>query len=192
MPKKQFLKQLSIEEAQGAAMDYEDEHYRESYDLLFNQLLINIKQIPFERIIQNDLQYGNTVHYNKEAHSLVWLYTADRKVIDKLMVYSFRFGNDCNPEFYRNFETKFHHLFLPVPGIRHKYDGWYECIGRELLDYVDEYLNIERIVQNRIPHKTRLFIHQEQERIDIQFNFSSIHARITITFEPGYPEFRRP
>ncbi|CAF3208396.1 unnamed protein product [Rotaria sp. Silwood2] len=192
MPKKQFLKQLSIEEAQDAVMDYEDDHYHEFYDLLFHQLLINIKQIPFERIIQNNLQYGIPVRNNKEAHSLVWLYTADRKFIDSLTVYSFRFANDCNPAFYRTFETKSHHLFSLVQRIRHKYYGWYEYIGQELLDYVDKYLNIERVVQNQIPHKTKLFIHQEQSWIDIQFNFYLIGKRIAINFEPGYPEFIRP
>ncbi|CAF1189129.1 unnamed protein product [Rotaria sp. Silwood1] len=192
MPKQQFFKQLSIEEAQDAVMDYEDDHYQEFYDLLFNQLLINIKHIPFERMIQNNLRYGIPVRNNKEAHSLVWLYTADRTFIDSLTIYSFRFANDCNPEFYRTFETKSHHLFSPVKSIRHKYYGWYKYIGRELLDYVDKYLNIQKVVQTEIPHKTKLFIHQEQERIDIQFNFYSISERIAITFEPGYPEVRRP
>ncbi|CAF0942804.1 unnamed protein product [Rotaria sordida] len=191
MPKQEFYRQLSIEEATDAIMDYEDDHYQEFYDLLFNQLLINIKNIPFERIIQNNLQYGDAVRNNKEAHSLIWLYTADRKFINSIKVYSFRFANDCHPEFYRTFETKSHRLFSLVEHPRHKYNGWYKYMGRELLNYLDKYLNIERVVQNQIPHKTKLFIHQKQERIDIQFNFYSIDERISITFEPGYPDFLR-
>ncbi|CAF3876661.1 unnamed protein product [Rotaria sp. Silwood1] len=188
MPKRQFYQQLSIEEAQYAETEYEDDHYEQFYYFLFKQLLSNIKEIPFDRIIQDRLQYGDIVRNNKQANSLVWLYTADRKFINSKTIYSFRFANPCHPEFYRTFETKSHHLFSLVTYPRHRYSGWYEYVGRNLLDKVDKYLNIERVVHNQTPHITRLFIHQNEERLDIQFNFNSIQERIVTTFEPGYPE----
>ncbi|CAF2570907.1 unnamed protein product [Rotaria sp. Silwood2] len=192
MPKQQFYQQRSIQEAQDAVMDYEDDHYQELYYLLFNQLLSNIKRISFDRIIQDKLQYGDTVRNNQETHSLVWLYTADRMFVKPLTIYSFRFANACHPELYRTFETKSHHLFSLVTYQRHKYNGWYKYVGRDLLNSLDEYLNIERVVQNQIPHETKLFINQKQERLDIQFNFDSINERIAITFEPGCPDLLMP
>jgi hypothetical protein len=59
--KKQFYRQWSIEEEEDAVENYDDDHYEEFSDLLFNQLSINIRKIPFEHIIENNLVYNNDV-----------------------------------------------------------------------------------------------------------------------------------
>jgi hypothetical protein len=188
MGKKQFNRQYSYEDAQDAIENYEDDHYNDFCDLLFNQLLINIQRIKFDCIIQNYLLGpADPVYKTEQANSLFWLYRADRKLIDSKTVYSFRFANACHPEFYKSFETKAHHLFLPITEKRHKSYGWYKYIGEDLPNLIDKFLNIRRVVENHYPHKTKLFINQKQERLDIQFNFYSINERIAINFEPGYP-----
>jgi hypothetical protein len=190
MGKQNFYRQLSLEEAQDAEQNYEDIHYEEFYNLLFDQLLNHIKTIPFDNIIENHLQYVNAVYKTEEADSLVWLYTADRKFIGEKTIYSFRFANACHPEFYRTFETKGHHLFKKITVPRHEYNGWYKYVGQYLLAEIGHYLNIRKVVQSQIPNKTKLFINQNEERIDIQFNYS-INERISISFEPGYPAIRK-
>ena len=187
--KQGFLRQISIDETLDAMDNYDDEHYEQFCNLLFNELLSNIRQVPFDTIIDNHLiQFNNPVYKTKEAHSLYWLYRADRTIIDSITVYSFRFADACHPDFYQTFETKAHHLFIPINKRRHRYFGWYKCIGKGLLNDLDEYLNIKKVVNNTEKHKTKLFIHQAQERIDIRFDFPAINERIAITFEPGYPE----
>ncbi len=127
------------------------------------------------------------MYKTKEANSLFWLYTANRKFIGSKTIYSFRFANACHPEFYRTFEAKSHHLFRATIQKRHGLDGWCRYIGKQLLNDIDKYLNIKRVVQKPHSHRTELFINQKEERVDIEFNFKSINERITITFEPGYP-----
>ncbi len=191
MNKQKFYQQFSIDEARDAVENYEDIHYEEFQNLLFNQLLINIWRTPFDNIIQNYLlTQDNPVYKTKEAHSLLWLYRADRKIIEptSTTVYSFRFANACHPEFYQTFEIIAHHLFIPVSGKRHRSYGWYKYIGKDLLDPIDKCLNIQRVVDSHHPHVTKLFINQEEERLDIQFNFYTLKERISITFERGYPE----
>ncbi len=108
-------------------------------------------------------------------------------MIDSKTVNSFRFVNVCHPDLYQSFEIKAHRLFIPIHGQRHRFIGWYKCIGQNVLDYLDQYLNIRRVVDNSHSHVTKLFINQEEERVDIQFKFPSLNERIAITFEPGYP-----
>jgi hypothetical protein len=188
MVKQRCYQKWYINEAQDDEYNYEDNHYDDFYDFLFHELLSNIKKVPFDYIIQNHLQFDTAVYRTKEANCLSWLYTADRKLINSITIYSFRFANACHPEFYKTFETKAHHLFQSVSEPRHRYCGWRQYIGRELLNSVDKYLNIQTVVQNPTPHQTKLFINQQQERTDIRFDFYPIKKRIVITFEPGYPE----
>jgi hypothetical protein len=185
MVKQQIYNKWSIKDGQDAADYYEDDHYEEFCNLLFYELLNHIKKIPFENFIQNHLQYNGSVYKTNKANSLFWLYTADRKLIETVTIYSFRFANACHPEFYRTFETKAHHLFESTIQQRHGLDGWYKYIGKDILNRVDRYLNIGKVNQNH--HRTKLFINQKEERLDIEFNFKSTNERITITFEPGYP-----
>jgi hypothetical protein len=187
MVKKQYYRHSYSQEVEDVSSSYDDDHYQEFYDLLFNELLVHIKKIPFDNIIQNHLQYNNSIYRTEEANSLTWFYTADRKLIKSRTIYSFRFANVCHPELYNTFETKAHRLFLLITRPRHRYVEWYKYMGHELLNHLDNYLNIGRVVQNQIPHKTELFINQNEERLDIQFSFDSINERIAITFEPGPP-----
>jgi hypothetical protein len=188
MNKRGFYQQYSIDDAIDAVNNYEDSHYEEFQYLLFNELLVNIQGIPFDRIIETHLlTQDNLVYETLSAHSLFWLYGADRKMINSKTIYSFRFANACHPDLYQSFEIKAHRLFKQVPERRHRFIGWYEHIGQDLLDDLDRYLNIKRVVKNSHSHVTKLFINQEKERLDIRFDFPSLNERIVITFEPGYP-----
>ncbi|UJR32627.1 hypothetical protein I4U23_020087 [Adineta vaga] len=187
MAKPHFYQQLSIDDSTDAMENYEDIYYDEFYSFLFDHLLQSIKHIPFDDIIKTQLQSNNSVYKTKESNSLYWLYRADRKLIHTVTIYSFRFANSCHPDLYRIFEIKRHHLFKQVSEPRHKFVGWYTYIGKELLNHIAAFLKLERIVQNQRHHYIKLFIHQEQERLDIQFHFPSMNERIAICFEPGYP-----
>lgn len=188
MTKGQFRRQQSINEALDAVDNYEDEHYEEFSELLFNELLVHIQHVKFDSIIKNDLLTpGKIIHNTKETHSLMWLYRADRNVIDSITIYGFHFANACHPEFYQTFQTKAHHLFVRVRERRHRYFDWYECIDKNLPTQLDQYVNIERIVANKEPHETKLFIYQAKERVDIEFHFPAHKEQITICFESGYP-----
>ena len=130
----------------GRQWSYENDHYNEFYDLLFDQLLIHIQKIQFNYIIENYLIGStNNIYKTKEAHSLFWLYRVDRKIINSTTIYSFRFPNACNPEFYRIFETKAHNRFSEVNLPRHHYEGWYRYCGKYLLNTIDRYLNIKYV-----------------------------------------------
>jgi hypothetical protein len=185
MAKQRFYNQMSIDAAQDAAENYEDDHFEQFSTLLFDELLSDVKSIQFDQIIQNHLQYDTALYKTKQANSLLWLYTADRNLINGITIYSFRFANACHPELYGTFETKAHHLFQSTIQQRHGLSGWYEYTGREILNQVDRYLKIGRVTQ--YPHTTKLFINQKEERLDIEFNFKSVNERITITFESGSP-----
>ncbi|CAF1362266.1 unnamed protein product [Rotaria magnacalcarata] len=187
MSKLQYYQQKSYEDALDAARNYEDIYYDEFYDLLFDKFLRNIKNIPFDRTIENESLYNTALHNNTEADCISWFYTIDRKLIETKTVYSFRFPNLWNPALYTMFEIKTNPRFSPVPYQRHRCDGWYEYRGDKLLKELDKYLNISRVVRNTTPHNTKLFINPEKERLDIEFNFPAINERISITFERGTP-----
>jgi hypothetical protein len=159
------------------------------HDLVFDELLIHIKKFPYDRIIQKDLQYTNAVRASTRANSLDWFCQVDRKLVGSKTIYSFRFVNVCYPEFYRTFEIKAHPLFKPITLQQHRYYEWFTYIGHELLNHLDKYLNTGRVFQSRIPHITKLFMHQKEEWIDIQFNFDLINERIAVSFEPGSPNW---
>jgi hypothetical protein len=187
MSKRQYFQQISIDDEIDADNYYEDDHMEQFDRLLFDELLLYIKKVKFDYIIQNNLQHNDALYNINESHSLNWLFTADRKLIYSKTAYSFRFANVCHPELYQTFEIKAHHLFRSIKEQRHGTDGWYRYIGRELLDRIDNYLKIQRVIQNPNFHRTELFINQDEERLDIEFNFPTIKERIAITFEPGPP-----
>ncbi|CAF3363291.1 unnamed protein product [Rotaria socialis] len=187
MSKLQYHQQRSYEDARDAAMNYEDVYYKELCDLLFDEFLSNITNIPFDRTIENESLSNTALHNTNEAYCINWFYTIDRKLIETKTVYSFRFPNLWNPELYTMFEIKTNPRFSPIPYKRHKCDGWYKYRGDDLLKKLDKYLNISRVVRNTTPHNTKLFINPEKERLDIEFNFPAINERISITFEPGTP-----
>lgn len=189
MVKKQASRQISVDEKLDMTDDCEDEHYNAFYNLVINELLSNIRCVPFDTIMNTELiQSDKLVYKIMEAYSLDWLYRADRNIFDSKTVYTFRFPNVCDPDFYRTFQSKAHPLFVLIDGRRHRYFGWYKYIGKDLLGEIDKSLSITRVVKSTEQHRTKLFIHQDQERIDIQFDFPAIKERIVITFEPGYPE----
>jgi hypothetical protein len=124
MTKRGFYQQYSIDKALDAVDNYEDNHYEEFQYLLFDEFLFNIRGIPFNRIIENNLlTQDNPVYKTTRTHSFFWLYQADRKMIDSKTVYSFRFVNACHPDLYQSFEIKAHPFFLPIQGQRHRFLG---------------------------------------------------------------------
>ena len=184
MSKKYFRQQFSVEDMTN---EYEDEHYQAFEELVFDGLLCHIRKIPFEQIIQNTFT-GMAVDYQTlRANALVWLYTLNQKFINERVIYSFRFANASHPELYQAFATRAHPLFTPINQQRHRRVGWCQYSGRNLLSMIDRYLNISRVAQDTHSPTTKLFIHQANERLDIEFDFPSLRERITITFEPGYP-----
>lgn len=187
MPEPTLLQQLSINDAISAVNEYDDIHYTTFRDFLFNELLAPVRSIPNESIIANHLQDIQCVYKTAMAHSLMWLYCADRCLIRSTNIYSFRFSNPCHPDLYKELEVRGYHLFKPVKKPRHRYDVWYEYVGEETTNELGKYVNIQRVVDGRIPCRTKIFIHQEQERLNIQFRFPSIDEHIAICFEPGYP-----
>jgi hypothetical protein len=73
MSKKQYFQQISID----------DDHMEEFDRLIFDELLFYVKRIPFDHIIENNLQNNNNAVYQiTEANSLNCLFTADRKLIN--------------------------------------------------------------------------------------------------------------
>jgi hypothetical protein len=131
--------------------------------LIFDELLFYIKRIPFDHIIENNLQNNNNAVYQiTEANSLNCLFTADRKLINSTTIDSFRFANECHPEFYRTFEIKTHYLFRSISQQRHAKSGWYQYIGKQLLNRIDDYLNIQK------SFKIRIFIKQNYLSISMK------------------------
>ena len=61
--------------------------------------------------------------------------------------------------------------------------------GQELPKEIENYLNIAKVMNEQKPYKTKIFVNNIYERLDIEFHFQfgGIFERITITFEPGYP-----
>ena len=162
----------------------DDDHYVQFHNLVFNELLINIRMVPFDRIINNNLMEDDSYVYRiHKAHCLFWLYTAERNMINSITIYSFRFANACNPELYKTFETTAHHLFMPSHKQRHQCFGWYKYIGSNLFAQLDKYLNIKRIIAKHATYERRLFINQAEERLDIQFDCFARNERIVITFD---------
>ena len=166
----------------------DDEHLIEFENLLFNELLYNIKKVPFADIINKHLVYNTNFYGYIYSYSLHWLYTADRMDNNSGRIYSFRFPNPCNPDYYKSFITKYHPFFASIDQTRHRVKGWYKYTGKELPKMIGKYLNIVKITNKQNSHKTKILINNEYERLDIEFYFrSDSPERITITFEPGYP-----
>ncbi|CAF2726991.1 unnamed protein product [Rotaria sp. Silwood2] len=166
-----------------------DDHLIEFQILLFEELLCNIRKVPFADYINNCLLNDGAKFYHCiRSNSLDWLYTTDRKMINNDRIYSFRFANPCNPDYYGSFIVKKHPSFTPSKQYRHKLEGWYQYIGKELPKTIENYLNVTTIMNEQISHQTKIFVNNEYERLDIEFYFRHDYPkRLTITFEPGYP-----
>ncbi|CAF1459093.1 unnamed protein product [Rotaria sp. Silwood1] len=121
------------------------------------------------------------------VHSVLWHYTADMKLINRWTTYSFRFPNMCDSDLYKTFNISAN-LFQKSTKPRHRSNNWYVYIGKQLPKYIGRYLSIETIVQVEYPPIIRLFVNQDEQRMDIYFYFKSISTKITITFEP--PTFK--
>lgn len=187
MPKKnpKFEFQYSIDDKIDAMYNYQDEHLDAFICFLFDELLIQIQKFPFDRLI-SELSTGTQKKYEElKANGLLWLYTADRNLIDRNTIYTFRFGSIINPELYKSFVSKYHHKFQIISYKRHRVNGWYKYVGKNVLKSIDHYVNSKMVTENN--HETRLYINQSEERLDIEIRFPEIHKRITICFERGSP-----
>ena len=192
MGKPKYYQQISFDDAIDADQhdDDDDDHLTEFRNLIFDELLRNIKNVPYADIITYDLTMDDKKYYDTiESHSLSWLYTADRKNINDEIIYSFRFASPCHPDNYKSFDTRYHSYFKLSNKYRHRSEGWYEYIGQTLPEEIEIYLNIHEVL-NEKPDKTKIFVNNIDERLDIEFHFrfNDRYERITITFEPGYPE----
>jgi hypothetical protein len=192
MGKQDYYQQKSYEEI----IDFiqqgdDDEHLVQFEHLIFDELLCYIKdKVLFAAIISNDLVHdGAKVFNNIDSNSLKWLRTADRKNIYGITVYSFRFGNPCHPDCYTSFITGYHSYFALSNQIRHDLQGWYKYTGLKLPKEIEKYLNIFTVMEKQYHYKTKIFVNNKHERLDIEFHFQchGSYQRITITFEPGYP-----
>jgi hypothetical protein len=154
---------------------------------LIDELLFNIEYVPFRWIIKNYLLLNNRFYGVLHAHSIPWRYTADLRFVTGWMTYSFRFPNVCNIDLYQSFNVHGKNLFQKSKKPRHHSEDWYQYLGENLLKYIGEYLDVQRIVQVNDPPVTLLFVDQKQKRIDIYFYFKSINTKVTITFEQGTP-----
>ncbi|UJR29656.1 hypothetical protein I4U23_017204 [Adineta vaga] len=123
-----------------------------------------------------------------EANSIRWRYTDDFKVINQWKTYSFRFPNLCDVNLYDSFNVYGKNLFQKTFKTHHRSREWYRYSGENLLKYIGEYLDIQKIVHfNNDSPITMLFVQQKQRRIDIYFYFKSINTKIAIMFESGDP-----
>lgn len=188
MAKSRYYRQKSIKEAQDVLNNDADEHYENFCNLLFDELLNHIKNLPFDRIINQDLLVETKVFNLVEAHCLYWLHTSDRYSNDSTTTYSLRFPNFCNPELYGTFEIQNHHIFSPLSYARHGFVGWYQYTGCNLVSELYEYFNLQRLVGNPSSYEIKLFMNKKQERIEIQFDFKFYPnmQRIIISFGLGY------
>jgi hypothetical protein len=187
MSKKQYYLRREIEDARNADKSYRDKNFEQFSRLIIDRLLFYIADIPFRWIIN---EYLNTCDYfcdTVRINSHLWFYTADFKLINGWITYSFRFPNACYSGLYNSFNVEENHLFQPSTKQRHRSNVWYNYKGQKLLQYIGEYLDIAAIVRGERNPYTKLFVNQEEKRIDIYFYFTSISTKVTITFENGSP-----
>jgi len=187
---KKAWRQPSIDYELDSDQQDDDEHLIEFYNLLFKELLCNIKKVPFDYIINTDLTYdGAKDHPIIQSNSLDWLYTADRLNINNIIIYSFRFASPCHPDYYKSFITEYHPYFQLSKQTRHGLTGWYNYIGEELPKKIVSYLNIAKVINEQTSYKPKIFVNNKYERLDIEFYLRSgnSYQRLTITFEPGHP-----
>jgi hypothetical protein len=190
MGKKAYLRRLSIDDELDFDQQDDDEHLIEFHNLLFNELLCNIKKVSFDDIINTRLTYdGAKIYLLIKSNSLDWLYTADRLNINNIIVYSFRFPSPCHPDYYKSFIAEYHPYFKLSKQNRHGLKGWCNYIGEELPKTIVSYLNIAKIIQEQTSYEPKIFVNNNYERLDIEFYLRSgnIRQRLTITFEPGCP-----
>jgi hypothetical protein len=190
MGKKAYLRRPSIDYESDFDQQDDDEHLIEFDNLLFKELLCNIKEVPFDYIINNQLINDGATFYDIiQSNSLDWLYTADRLYINNTRIYSFRFASPCHPDYYKSFTTEHHSHFELSKQNRHGLKGWYNYIGNELPKKIRSYLNIAKVIKEQNSYTPKIFVNNNYERLDIEFYLGSDdnHQRLTITFEPGYP-----
>lgn len=189
---KHYYSQQSWDDALNAYETDDDEHLVQFENLLFNELLCNVKEVPFDGIINTELIYdGAKVYHTIQTtiNSLDWLYTADRLNTNGKTIYSFRFASPCHPDYYNSFITAYHPCFELSNQTRHGLKGWYKYIGTELPKMVENYLKIAKVMNEKKSYGPAIFVNNQNERLDIEFYLQSGNSseRITITFEPGYP-----
>ncbi|CAF0859029.1 unnamed protein product [Rotaria sordida] len=191
MGKQDYYRQQSFNDVLDSEQqnDDDDDYLKTFETLLFEELLWPIRKFNFTNIINNNLLYDDAKHYGLiESNSLKWLYTADRKMINNVRIYSFRFANSCNPDYYESFIITNHPFFAPTKQPRHGLEGWYKYTGKELPKTIENYLHVEKIMNEQVSHKTKIFVNNKYERLDIEFYFQHYYPkRLTITFESGYP-----
>jgi len=187
MSKKQYHLQKYIQDAANLEKNYQDKNWEKLCRLLIDELLFSIQDIPFRMIIDNYLRLNIFFHGDMKINSISWHYTADSNLIEGCRTYSFRFPNVCDPSLYQTFNIHAKNLFQKSKEWRHHSDVWYNYLGKNLLQFIGQYLDIQRIVHMEYSPITKLFVNQREERVDIYFYFKSINTNITITFEPGPP-----
>ncbi len=186
MGKKAYLKiPLNNYEYDLDDQDDDDEHLIAFHDLIFEELLCNIKRVPFDRIINSELIYEDSVFYGfVESNSLTWLYTADRLIINNRRIYSFRFASPCHPDYYKSFMPYYHSDFEQISQTRHGLKGWYKYIGNDLPKMIRKFLKIDKVTKAKTIYEPTIFVNNCYERLDIEFDFQSDYGneRVTITF----------
>ena len=192
MGKRDFYRQRSINEALDAYQeaDNDDEHLNDFYILILDELLYNVRKVPYDNIISTKLIHEGAAHYGfVRNNSLDWLYTANRLNISGKTVYSFRFANPCHPDHYESFITQYHPYFILSKEPRHGLNEWYKYIGKDLPKRIINALKIAKVRNEQQPYGPKIFVNNKYERLDIKLKLQSggYSELIVITFEPGYP-----
>ncbi|CAF3523432.1 unnamed protein product [Adineta steineri] len=186
-----FKLQKLIDEVRYHDMNYKNINFEKICQFLFDEQLFYIQHIPFRWIITNYLQFNINYSGEIQAHSLMWYYTADYQLIKGWKTYSFRFLNLCDSDLYETFNVKCYRIFSKSTKRRHKSDDWYFYTGKNLLEFLGQYLYIQNVVYADYLPITKLFVNPVSKKMDIYFYFKSIDTKITITFEQGTPSRSR-
>ncbi|CAF1076504.1 unnamed protein product [Adineta steineri] len=182
-----FKLQKFIDEVRYHDMNYKDINFEKICRFLFDEQLFYIQHIPFRWIIANYLKFNINYSGEIQARSRIWHYTADYKLIKTWKTYTFRFPNLCDSDLCETFNVKSYRTFSKSTKRRHRSDDWYVYTGKNLLEFIGQYLHIQNVVYVDYLPITKLFVNQVSNRMDIYFYFKSIDTKITIAFENGTP-----
>jgi hypothetical protein len=184
-----FKQRKFIEEVRSLETNYKSKNFEKICRFLLDEQLFHIQDIPFRWIVNDYLRFNIKFGGKITRHSIVWHYTADFKLIKGWTTYSFRFPNFCDWDLYETFNVNGYPVFSKSTKPRHRSDDWYVYTGKNLLEFIGQYLHIQNVVQVDSLPIIKLFINQVLKRIDIYCYFKSINTKITITFEQGSPEY---
>ena len=155
---------------------------------LVRTLTSSVKQVNLHSYINMATTDGREPFFRIGAHALNWRCKFKATATDRLIIYSFEFPNTCDPALFHSFSVVNHHHFRAVE--RSDFDAtyWYQYMGPTSLGAdIVTFFGLDRLFLNDTQPQSRIYFHQHDEKLVMEFEFLQNQKLISISFRKAVP-----